>query len=73
MSRFGICLNLVFALLLLAGVLAPGKTFRKSLRMSQTIQEVDEEKWKESRGDGVIFSRDSLEPNGSSLICSASY
>ncbi|KAI4895285.1 hypothetical protein NFI96_000263 [Prochilodus magdalenae] len=50
------------------GGMSPAKTFRKSLRKSQPIQEVDEEQVKErffeseSRGDALIFSRDSLEP-----------
>uniref|UniRef100_A0A8B9GU06 Centrosomal protein of 162 kDa n=1 Tax=Astyanax mexicanus TaxID=7994 RepID=A0A8B9GU06_ASTMX len=60
------------------GLLASGKTFRKSLRKSQPIQEVDEEQASQghhpenkSRGDAVIFSRDSLEPGGWSLIHSS--
>uniref|UniRef100_A0A3B1ICP4 Centrosomal protein of 162 kDa n=1 Tax=Astyanax mexicanus TaxID=7994 RepID=A0A3B1ICP4_ASTMX len=60
------------------GLLASGKTFRKSLRKSQPIQEVDEEQASQghhpenkSRGDAVIFSRDSLEP-GESLVLSRS-
>ncbi|XP_026770045.3 centrosomal protein of 162 kDa [Pangasianodon hypophthalmus] len=53
---------------------ALGKTFRKSLRKSQTIQEVDEDQVKEryfhdeSRGEAVMFSRDSLEPEDSLMI-----
>uniref|UniRef100_A0AAR2KXR1 Centrosomal protein of 162 kDa n=1 Tax=Pygocentrus nattereri TaxID=42514 RepID=A0AAR2KXR1_PYGNA len=57
-------------------------TFRKSLRKSQPIKEVDEEQLKEhsfenkSKGDTLIFSRDSLEPEGWHLIhicCCCSY
>ncbi|KAL6489027.1 hypothetical protein MHYP_G00027680 [Metynnis hypsauchen] len=55
------------------GAMEPAKTFRKSLRRSQPIQEVDEEQLKErsfehkSKGDTLIFSRDSLEPEDSVL------
>ncbi|XP_048116684.1 centrosomal protein of 162 kDa isoform X4 [Alosa alosa] len=60
------------------GLLGPGRTFRKSLRKSQPIQEEDEEKpLRQASGDeegelGVaersaigFFSRDSLEPDDS--------
>ncbi|XP_060725776.1 centrosomal protein of 162 kDa isoform X3 [Tachysurus vachellii] len=53
---------------------ALGKTFRKSLRKSQTIQEVDEDQAKvqcfrdEHSGEAVMFSRDSLEPEDSLKI-----
>ncbi|XP_047667552.1 centrosomal protein of 162 kDa [Tachysurus fulvidraco] len=53
---------------------ALGKTFRKSLRKSQTIQEVDEDQAKvrcfhdEHRGEADMFSRDSLEPEDSLKI-----
>ncbi|XP_053490487.1 centrosomal protein of 162 kDa [Ictalurus furcatus] len=53
---------------------ALGKTFRKSLRKSETIQEVDEDQVKERRfhgeprGEEVVFSRDSLEPEDSLII-----
>ncbi|XP_072536151.1 centrosomal protein of 162 kDa isoform X2 [Salminus brasiliensis] len=52
------------------GLLASGKTFLKSLRKSQPIQEVDEERLLENgpRGDAVIFSRDSLEPEESLIV-----
>lgn len=56
--------------LLLLEIIALGKTFLKSLRKSQTIQEVDEGQVKEQcfhdepTEEGVIFSRDSLEPEG---------
>ncbi|XP_017562366.1 centrosomal protein of 162 kDa isoform X2 [Pygocentrus nattereri] len=55
------------------GAMDPAKTFRKSLRKSQPIKEVDEEQLKEhsfenkSKGDTLIFSRDSLEPEDSVL------
>ncbi|XP_060778344.1 centrosomal protein of 162 kDa isoform X3 [Neoarius graeffei] len=50
-----------------------GKTFRKSLRASQTIQEVDDQAKErcfhdEPRGEEVMFSRDSLEPEDSLVI-----
>lgn len=51
-------------------MIALGKTFLKSLRKSQTIQEVDEDQAKERcfhdepRAEEVMFSRDSLEPEG---------
>ncbi|KAF4087905.1 hypothetical protein AMELA_G00076690 [Ameiurus melas] len=53
---------------------ALGKTFRKSVRKSQTIQEVDEDQAKERRfhdeprEEEVVFSRDSLEPEDSLII-----
>ncbi|XP_058252123.1 centrosomal protein of 162 kDa isoform X3 [Hemibagrus wyckioides] len=53
---------------------ALGKTFLKSLRKSQTIQEVDEDQAKERcfhdepRAEAVMFSRDSLEPEDSLVI-----
>lgn len=56
--------------MILVEMLALGKTFRKSLRKSQTIQEVDEDQAKvrcfhdEHRGEADMFSRDSLEPEG---------
>ncbi|XP_066538671.1 centrosomal protein of 162 kDa [Hoplias malabaricus] len=56
------------------GLSTSGRTFRKSLRKSQSIKEVDEEQLKErhyeneSRGDNVIFSRDSLEPEDSLMM-----
>lgn len=56
--------------MLLVEMIALGKTFCKSLRKSQTIQEVDEDQAKERyfhdepRGKEVMFSRDSLEPEG---------
>ncbi|XP_036446069.1 centrosomal protein of 162 kDa isoform X2 [Colossoma macropomum] len=61
------------------GAMAPAKTFRKSLRKSQPIQEVDEEQMKElnfeneSKGDTLIFSRDSLEPEGSVLVSESAH
>lgn len=60
----------------LTGLLGSARTFRKSLRKSQPIQEEDEEKpWRRASGDdeeqgeeersGIgFFSRDSLEPDG---------
>lgn len=62
--------------LLLVEMIALGRTFRKSLRKSQTIQEVDEDQAKERRfhdeprGEEVVFSRDSLEPEGWSYTLS---
>lgn len=56
--------------MLLVWMIALGKTFLKSLRKSQTIQEVDEDQAKEQyfheepKGEAVMFSRDSLEPEG---------
>ncbi|KAF5890220.1 centrosomal protein [Clarias magur] len=56
------------------GIMALGKTFRKSLRKSQTIQEVDEDQVKERHfhdepREGVfMFSRDSLEPEDSLMM-----
>ncbi|XP_064199243.1 centrosomal protein of 162 kDa isoform X2 [Anguilla rostrata] len=57
------------------GLLASGKTFRKSLRKSQPIQEEDEEQLpamhqreeelEEGAAEQVLFSRDSLEPEES--------
>ncbi|KAG5856878.1 hypothetical protein ANANG_G00012600 [Anguilla anguilla] len=57
------------------GLLASGKTFRKSLRKSQPIQEEDEEQLpamhqreeelEEEAAEQVLFSRDSLEPEES--------
>ncbi|KAL7887005.1 hypothetical protein AOLI_G00047260 [Acnodon oligacanthus] len=55
------------------GAMEPAKTFRKSLRKSQPIQEVDEEQLKErnfenkSKADTLVFSKDSLEPEDSVL------
>ncbi|XP_030639013.1 centrosomal protein of 162 kDa [Chanos chanos] len=53
------------------GILSSGKTFRKSERKSQPIQEVDEEQLNERGSEDeegrepAIFSRDSLEPEDS--------
>lgn len=55
-----------------AGMLSTGKSFLKSLRKTPSIKEVDEEQPKElflqdeGNRDLVIFSRDSLEPEGQS-------
>lgn len=55
---------------LLVEIVALGRTFLKSLRKSQTIQELDEDQSKERifheepKGEAVMFSRDSLEPEG---------
>lgn len=51
-----------------------GKSFLKSLRKTPSIKEVDEEQPKElfledeGNRDQVIFSRDSLEPEGQALL-----
>lgn len=56
--------------MLLVETIVLGKTFRKSLRKSQTIKEVDEDQAKEQRfydkprEEAAMFSRDSLEPEG---------
>lgn len=52
------------------GMSSSGKSFLKSLRKTPSIKEVDEEQPKEQtlededRRNPVIFSRDSLEPEG---------
>ncbi|XP_076827607.1 centrosomal protein of 162 kDa isoform X2 [Brachyhypopomus gauderio] len=56
------------------GIITSGKTFRKSLRRSHPIQEVDEDQLKppgfedDPRGAHAIFSRDSLEPEDSLVV-----
>uniref|UniRef100_A0A4W4HK70 Centrosomal protein of 162 kDa n=1 Tax=Electrophorus electricus TaxID=8005 RepID=A0A4W4HK70_ELEEL len=52
------------------GMIEPGKTFRKSLRRSHSVQEMEEDQLKRHcfeynpKGAPAIFTRDSLEPEG---------